>query len=89
MEDSEKPKKYTCPICNHGFNRPKVKYMGSFILEFGLYIIFVLGGGIALGGIGCFFGFLIGVFFSFIRAASRKKICPFCGSENFYRNDGN
>lgn len=74
-------KKYTCALCKKSFDKPKVYYLGSFVLELGVYILAVFGA--------LFFGLwvlIIPIVYSFIRLCSRKKGCPFCKSENIFKN---
>lgn len=70
--------KYTCPICDHGFDKPKVKYFSNFGVEIIVWIVGIL----LLGPIGA----IIGVIFSLVRFCSRRKVCPHCESAHFIKN---
>ena len=70
--------KYTCPICNQGFDKPKDKYFSNFAVEI---IVWVVALALLFP-----FGAIIGVIFSLVRFCSRHKVCPHCGSANFIKN---
>ena len=78
-KQSDNLNNYTCALCKRGFPKPKVKYIGSFLLEIALWIV-------AIAFLG-YYGLIIGVIFSLMRLFSRKKVCPHCGSENFYKTE--
>lgn len=77
--------KYKCVLCNNNFDKPKTKSFGSFWMELGLlllsiflYFIFPAAGTLLFAIILC-----VSVFRSL--SISRKKVCPYCGSENFIK----
>ena len=73
-------KKYTCAICNKQFDKPKTKYVGSFIMEI---IVFILG----VICLGILPALALMIIISVLRLLTKRRVCPICNSQHFYKNN--
>lgn len=88
----DNPKKYTCVLCKKQFDKPKTLYQFDSVRAVMLNIIMIIICIISFSS-----NFSLGIFFLAIYAISwviflfsticfGKKCCPFCKSENIYKN---
>jgi transposase-like protein len=74
-----KPPRYTCMICHNQFDKPKTSYFGSFALEIAIFLVLAIFVHLALA-------FVVTLIFSAVRLSSKKRVCPYCKSENFVQH---
>ena len=79
-------KKYTCVLCKNSFDKPSTKQLCGFCLELFIFIIVLVAGSLLLGPLGVFVALVMAIILSVIRMLTKKKVCPFCKSENFVQN---
>lgn len=74
-----KPPRYTCMLCHNQFDKPKTSYFGSCALEIVIFLILGIFVNLALA-------FVVTLIISSIRLSSKKRVCPYCKSENFLQH---
>ena len=79
-------RKYTCVLCGNPFDKPKTKQFGSFLLEVFVFILSLIAGTLLFGVFGVFMAIIIMFILSIIRMCFKKKVCPYCQSENFIKH---